>query len=162
MTTHRPGKFLRSVLRAPTVLYDWRLGWLLGHRFIRLSHTGRHSGRPYQAMLEVLRIDHTTEEIVVVAGLGRATDWLRNLEAGGHSEVAIATRRFPVRHRVLGTDEAMAVLADYERRNRLIMPVIRRVLSWLTGWRYDGSPEAHRRVVLQLPLIGLSSTETRT
>ena len=83
MTTHRPGKFLRSVLRAPTVLYDWRLGWLLGHRFIRLSHTGRHSGRPYQAMLEVLRIDHTTEEIVVVAGLGRATDWLRNLEAGG-------------------------------------------------------------------------------
>jgi deazaflavin-dependent oxidoreductase (nitroreductase family) len=155
VSARRPGRILRAVLRAPATLYDWRLGWLLGHRFVRLSHTGRRSGRTYQTMLEVLRIDPTTGEIVVVAGLGRTTDWLRNLEAGGPCEVAIGAYRGPARHRVLGTIEAAAVLADYERRHRLITPVIRRVLTWLTGWRYDGSPEARQRVVLQLPLVGL-------
>jgi deazaflavin-dependent oxidoreductase (nitroreductase family) len=160
--THRPGKVLRPLLRAPAVIYDWRLGWLLGHRFIRLSHTGRRSGRTYQTVLEVLHIDQATEEIVVVAGLGRTTDWLRNLEAGGPSEVALATRRFPAQHRILNTAEAIAVLADYERRNRLIMPVIRRMLTWLTGWHYDSSPEARQHVVQQLPMIGLQPTKTGT
>jgi hypothetical protein len=45
------------------------------------------------------------------------------------------------------------VLADYERRNRWIAPLVRWVLSRLVGWRYDGSDDAHRRLAGQLPLV---------
>lgn len=62
---------------------------------------------------------------------------------------------FTAGHRRLSVEEAVTVLADYERRNQMIGPVVRRVLSWLLGWRYDGSPEARRRMAAQLPLIAL-------
>ena len=32
-------------------------------------------------------------------------------------------------------------------------PIVRRVLSRLLGWRYDGSEDARRRLVCQLPLV---------
>ena len=44
--------------------------------------------------------------------------------------------------RVLGPREAVAVLADYERRNRWVAPLVGRVLSWLVGWRYGGGSPA--------------------
>ena len=30
-------------LRAPVYLYRWRLGWLLGKRFVLLTHIGRRT-----------------------------------------------------------------------------------------------------------------------
>jgi hypothetical protein len=49
--------------------------------------------------------------------------------------------------------EAAAVIADYEHRNRWIGPVVRRLLSALLGWRYDGSQSARERLVRQLPVV---------
>jgi hypothetical protein len=84
---------------------------------------------------------------VVVAGLGRTADWYRNVLAGRGVEVETGSRRFRATHRVLGTTEAVAVLADYERRNRWARPVVRLLLGRLTGRPYDGSPEARTRLV---------------
>jgi len=50
----------------------------------------------------------------------------------------------------------MAVLADYERRNRVAGPLIRFVLSRLQGWRYDGSTQVRRRAAEALPVIAFS------
>ncbi|HWM56188.1 MAG TPA: hypothetical protein VNO83_00025 [Pseudonocardia sp.] len=47
------------------------------------------------------------------------------------------------------------MFVDYERRNRLIRPVVRRALSWLLGWPYRSSSADRRRLVEQLPVIGL-------
>jgi deazaflavin-dependent oxidoreductase (nitroreductase family) len=136
MTTaaHRPGPLLRTVFRAPLRLYDWRLGWLLGHRFLCLTHVGRRSGRHYRTVVEVLRTDPATGEIMVMAGFGRTADWLRNIEANPAVELTIGRERFVPVHRVLDEPEAADVLADYERRNRLAAPIVRRVLSHLVGW----------------------------
>lgn len=49
--------------------------------------------------------------------------------------------------------EAVAAVADYERRNRVAAPIIRSVLSKLVGWRYDGTDEARRRLVEERPLV---------
>ena len=151
-----PGPILRRLLRAPTRLYDWDLGWLLGHRFLRLTHVGRRSGRRYQTMLEVIGVDSTSGEIFVIAGLGRSADWYRNLQAHPAVEVAFGRSRFQPAHRVLDESEANAVLASYERRNRWVLPVVRRVLSWLVGWKYDGSDPARRRLVSQLPVVAFT------
>ncbi|MBV9160915.1 MAG: nitroreductase family deazaflavin-dependent oxidoreductase [Pseudonocardiales bacterium] len=140
-------------LRAPARLYDWRCGWLLGHRFLRLTHVGRNSGRRYQTILEVIGTGPAVNEFLVVAGLGRAADWYRNLRATPPVEVAIGRSRFRPVHRILNVEEAVAALTDYERRNRWITPVIRRMLSWLLGWRYDGSGPARQRLVRELPIV---------
>ena len=146
---------MKQLLRAPARLYDWHLGWLLGRRFLRLTHVGRRSGRRYQTVLEVVGENPGTGELIVVAGFGRSAEWFRNLQANEAWEVKVGVKRFVPIHRVLGEAEADAVLVAYERRNRLVAPLIRAVLSRLIGWRYDGSESARRALVRELPMVGL-------
>jgi deazaflavin-dependent oxidoreductase (nitroreductase family) len=70
-------------------LYDRHLGWLLGHRFVQLTHVGRRSGRRYRTVLEVVEYDRSVPEFVV-SGFGRRSDWLRNL-ASPRQSAASAT-----------------------------------------------------------------------
>ena len=151
MTTRKLGRVSRRMARLPGRLYDWNLGWLLGRRFLRLTHVGRRSGRRYRTVLEV--VGEAGDEVVVVAGFGRSADWFRNIVALPPIEVAIGRDRFRPQARVLPDEEAAAVLADYERRHRLVAPVVRRVLGWLVGWEYDGSAAARSRLVQELPFV---------
>jgi deazaflavin-dependent oxidoreductase (nitroreductase family) len=146
---------LTLVLRAPARLYDWNVGWILGRRFLRLTHVGRRTGRPYRTMLEVVGENRDRDEVIVVAGLGRSAQWYRNLLADTATEVATGRERFVPRFRELDPPEAAAVLADYEQRNRYAAPLVRRVLSWLVGWRYDGTPAKRLQLVSELPMVAL-------
>ncbi len=147
---------LVRVLRAPAFLYDHDLGWLLGRRFLRLTHRGRRSGRDYHVMLEVIGEDRRQRELFVMVGLGRAAQWYRNVGAGGAIEIAVGRERFAPAYRTLDVAEAATVLAGYERRNRLIAPVLRVVLSRLVGWRYDGSASARERLVAERPVLAFT------
>jgi hypothetical protein len=73
----------------------------------------------------------------------------------GRATVTVGTRSFPTAHRRLGHAEAYAVFVGYERRNRLVRPVVHRMLSWLLGWPYRGSGADRDRLVGLLPVIGL-------
>lgn len=159
MTGRRPGPILAALLRAPARLYDWNVGWVLGRRFLRLTHVGRRTGREYQTMLEVVGENRNRHEVIVVAGLGRSAQWYRNLLADKATEVAIGRERFAPRYRELGLAEAAAVLAEYEQRNRYIAPVVRRVLSWLVGWHYDGTEVKRLQLVSELPMVALRPAE---
>ena len=159
---HQPGPVGRRVLRAPLWLYDRGLGWVLGKRFLCLTHTGRRSGRRHRTVLEVVGPGRRPGEVVVLSGLGVTADWYRNVRAGGMVEVTLARRSFRAEHRVLGADEAVAVLVGYERRNRWVAPVVRRVLSRLVGWDYDGSDGARRRLAGELPMVALWPADIRS
>ena len=149
----RAGPVLKRLLDVPAALYRARAGCLLGHRFLLLTHRGRRSGRLYQTVLEVVCWRPETAEAVVASGWGPRAQWYRNVCAGGAVQIQIARQRFRPRARVLPVEEATAVLADYERRNRMLLPVIRVVLSRLAGFRYDGSDAGRRRLVQALPLV---------
>ena len=149
-----PRGVLRLLLGLPVHLYRAGLGFVFGHRFLFLATTGRRTGRRRETVVEVVRYDPSSREAIVVAGWGVKTGWLHNVEAGLANEVRIGRDRYVPAYRVLETDEAAAILADYERRNRLIRPIVRRVISSLVGWRYDGTPDARRRVVDQLRMVG--------
>lgn len=153
MTPQAIRPWLIGVLRAPAVLYDWNLGWLLGRRFVRLTHRGRRSGRCYRMMLEVIGNDPGRDEVFVMVGLGRHAQWYRNVTAGGAVELAIGRERFRPDYRELAPAEAAAVLEEYERRNRLLASIVRAVLSRLVGWHYDGSPAARERLVSERPIL---------
>lgn len=140
-------------LHAPVYLYRWRLGWLLGRRFILLTHIGRSSGQLYQTVLEVVEYRKQGPEVLVVSGFGRDAGWVRNIEARGGEEVEVGSQRFLARHRFLDEDEAMKVIEDYEQRNRFMSPILHAALSYLLGWPYRGSGGDRRKLVKQLPLI---------
>lgn len=152
MTGARPGRVVRAVFRAPVRLYDNGFGWLFGRRFLCLTHFGRRSGRRYRTVLEVIGAEDG--EYFVVAGLGSGSDWFRNISHRPPAEVVVGRRRFAPRHRVLDEAEAVSVIAGYEHRNRWVAPILRRVLSKLLGWRYDGSAAARARMAGQLPIVG--------
>jgi deazaflavin-dependent oxidoreductase (nitroreductase family) len=148
--------WLIRALRAPVVLYDWHLGWLLGRRFLRLTHRGRRSGRSYRMMLEVLGNDQDRGEVFVMVGLGRAAQWYRNVIVGGAVEVAIGRERFRLAYRELAPAQAAEVLANYESCHPLLALVVRSLLSQLVGWRYDGSASARERLVGERPILAFS------
>lgn len=152
MSARRPPKLMRW-LQILGRCYDHGLGWVLGHRFLRLSHTGRRSGRRYQTMLEVIGIDRETGELFVLAGLGSTSDWYRNVFAAEHAEIAIGSSEFAAKPRVLDTEQATEAITDYERRNRLLTPFVRRGLSWVIGWPYDGSKRTRNRLVRECPIV---------
>jgi deazaflavin-dependent oxidoreductase (nitroreductase family) len=131
---------------------------MLGRRFLLLIHTGRRTGKTYETVLEVAGYDRSASEVTIGSGWGAGADWYRNLEVSGTAEVIIGTGRFLATPRVLDQQEAVRAVVDYERRNRLIMPIERAVLSRLAGWRYDGSEESRQRLVQQLPIIALRLT----
>jgi deazaflavin-dependent oxidoreductase (nitroreductase family) len=136
------------------LLYAIGAGRLLGHRFLLLTHRGRRSGRLYRTVLEVVAWDADSREAIVMSGFGHRSGWLLNALAGGAEEVQVGGSAFRPKVRELGLDEAARVLAAYDRRNRLLAPFARRVLSRLAGFRYDGSDGARRELVARLPMIG--------
>ena len=151
---------LRWLFRLPVHIYDWNAGWLLGKRFAMLVHTGRRTGLTRKTVLEVVHYDTATGAVVVMSGFGRSSDWYQNIQAREATRVTVGRCSFAPLHRDLSDDEAVAVLADYERRNHLAAPVVRSVLSRLVGWRYDGTAERRRRLVQERPLVCLSPVLT--
>jgi len=151
--SRRPTGALRRLFRAPEYLYRWKCGWLLGRRFLLLIHVGRRTGLRHHTVLEVLEYRKEGPEAVVMSAFGPVADWLRNVETIPNPEVVIGSQRFIAAYRVLDEEEAVGVITRYEQRNRFIAPIIRRVLSHLLGWRYNGSLGDRRRLIAQLPLI---------
>ncbi len=49
----------------PILLYRARLGWLLGHRFLLLTHRGWKTGKIRRTVLEVVHYDPTTRDSAV-------------------------------------------------------------------------------------------------
>jgi len=155
----QPGPILRRALRLPVHLYDLGAARLLGHRFLLLTHRGRRSGRIYRTMLEVVGWNPEKHEAIVMSGFGPDANWRRNVLAGGAVEIRIAGLRFEPRMRSPEREEAVDVVADYERRNRMAAPIVRAVLSRLAGFRYDGSAAARYRLIETLPLMAFSPRE---
>lgn len=140
-------------MRVPRALYREHLGWLLGRRFLLLEHVGRTSGSLHHTVLEVINFDRSSRRAAVMSGWGRTSDWYRNVEVAGHARITVGRHTMNVDASVLDDQAAARMVADYERRNRLAGPIVRRVLSQLAGFRYDGTDESRLALVRRLPVV---------
>jgi deazaflavin-dependent oxidoreductase (nitroreductase family) len=144
---------VRRLAAAPSALYDVGLGRLLGTRFLRLTHTGRRSGRRYRTVLEVIGTDGP--EVVVMVGFGAGSDWYRNVLADGPAVVETGGRRFRAAHRVLPQAEAVEAVGRYERAHPLVASVLGRVLARVAGVAYDRTATGRMRLLERIPVVGL-------
>lgn len=130
---HKPNRLLRIVFRVPVYLYLLDLGWLLGHRFLMVTHRGRKSGLLRRTVLEVLQHDRETVTSIVMAAYGERADWLRNIQHSPPLEVQIGGRRYVPEYHVLSDDEARHFLKTWEREHPLEAAIGSRVISGQAG-----------------------------
>jgi len=124
-----PSGLLRRALQLPTLLYRLRLGWLLGHRFLLLTHRGRRSGRVRHTVLEVVHYDRRSRECVVAAGWGARAGWYRNLQAHPALAITVGREYYVPEQRFLSDAEVRATLRAYQRRHRLAARLAARLLG---------------------------------
>lgn len=114
---HHPHGWLRFGLRLPIWLYRLHLGWLLGNRFLLLTHTGRLSGEPRQTVVEVVNHNPRTDVYYVVSGWGARADWYRNLSAHPQATIEVGARRLQVLAQPVPLPEAIDILEAYTYRS---------------------------------------------
>lgn len=132
---------MRIALRLNVYVYRWRLGWLLGRRFLLLTHLGRRTGGPHHTVLEVVGRDDAGDQTVMSGGgpAGRLVPQHRTSAPGPHH------RRRP-HHPGHPPDDVRtpghAGPGRHEQRNRLAGWLLRRTLSSLVGRHYDATSKA--------------------
>jgi deazaflavin-dependent oxidoreductase (nitroreductase family) len=153
----RPRGLLRWFLRAPTVLYRARLGWMLGRRFLMLTHTGRTSGLPRRTVVEVVDHDLASDTYFVASGWGGRSDWLRNVEKTPRVRVDVGARRFEADAVRLPVDDAVRALGSYAGRHPKAFAELGKLLL---GERLAPTPQDCRKLADRVPLVALRVAPT--
>jgi deazaflavin-dependent oxidoreductase (nitroreductase family) len=147
----KPGRLALAVFRLPLVFYQRGWGGLLGGTFLLLVHAGRKTGKLHQMAAMVLRYNPETGEAVICSAWGQNADWVRNIRARPAVRVQIGRDSFTPRQRFLSEDEAVAVVAAFQRRH----PGRVRLISAILGWGDLRSDTAAREFVRTRPFVSL-------
>jgi deazaflavin-dependent oxidoreductase (nitroreductase family) len=143
---------LRFGLRFPVVLYRLHLGWLLGHRFLMLTHIGRKTGKPHQIVLEVVYYDKQTGEYFIASGWREKSDWFRNLQKTPQVFVNTGRSRFSATAKILSIDDAEKILLLYAKSHPLAFRELGRLLTDKFTKDFD---ETCHSMAQEIPLISL-------
>jgi len=144
-----PRGLSRLAFRLPIWLFHAHLGWIMGHRFLLLTHTGRKSGLPRQNVLEIVRYDKKTGACVVASGWGVKSDWFQNITANPKIVFQVQNKRVAGIAERLAPEEGAQELFAYARH----YPLAFRELARFMGYRVDGSEEDIREVGRTLPMF---------
>jgi deazaflavin-dependent oxidoreductase (nitroreductase family) len=149
----KPPKGIRKALfRAPLWMYRLHLGPLLGDRFLKLTHTGRSSGKPRHVVLEVVKHDREKGVYYIAAAWGEKSDWVKNIRANPQVKVQVGSREFDMLAEELSPDLGEQVILDYAQRHPTAMINLARFM----GYQLDGSQADFRELGRRLMLFSLS------
>lgn len=141
--------------RLPIYLYKLHLGWLLGQRFMLLTHIGRKSGLPRYAVIEVIHHDPQTNTYYAASGFGEKSHWFRNIMKTPQVTIQVGRRKMRARAERLSVDEGEAILQQYAQKH----PLALRELSRFMGTPYDGTRESVRRIAERIPIVAFHVQE---
>lgn len=152
MTDYPPKGLLRWFLRMPIWLYRLHLGWLLGQRFMLLTHKGRNSGKTHQTVIEVVDHDEVSDTYTIASGWGKKADWYRNILKTPDVSIQVGSRQLKARAQPLSQTEAQDKLLAYAQSH----PTAFRELSYLMmGKRLEANHENTFQMAEKIPLIDL-------
>ena len=146
-----PSGLNRAFFRLPIYFYRIGLGGLFGKRMLLLNHTGRKSGKPRQAVLEIVHHDSVNSTFVVNAGFGPTSDWYQNLLANPDVSIVVGRQPIDVRAERLKPAQAGPLMLNFVRQH----PQETRFVSFL-GYTVDGSDEDWIALGSELILIALN------
>jgi len=125
-----------------------RLGWLLGERFLLLTHQGRKSGRWHETVIEVVGKKPGNVYSVVAAWAEKA-DWWQNLKVNPNCYVNIERKHFEAKARTLNNQDAEEMMLGYAHQH----PKAMKAIAGFLGFNVDGSDEQYRQIANQVPIV---------
>ncbi len=125
---------LIPMFKLPLFLYRLGLGWLLGKRFMQITHVGRRSGKIRKTILAVLKFDETTKEIYAVSAWS-GSDWYYNIQASPALQVETGFVRYAPAQRSLSPEEITSTFVAYRQKH----PIFSRMICRIPGWKWDAS-----------------------
>ena len=128
--------FMIPIFKLPVFLYRLRLGWIMGKRFMQITHLGRRSGKVRRTILAVLRFDDKTREIYAVSAW-KGSDWYYNIQATPALQVETGFVRYVPVQRNLSPEEITATFIEYRKEH----PIFSRMVCRIPGWKWDSSYE---------------------
>lgn len=143
---------LRVGLHLPIVFYRLHMGWLLGNRFLMLTHIGRITGTPHKTVLEVVDYDNQTGVYVIASGWREKSDWYRNLQKTPQVTVNVGRKQFRAITRQLTSNDAETVLVKYAEKYPLAFRELARLIIGKQGEDVEGICHF---MALNIPLIAL-------
>ena len=147
-----PRGFKRLFFRAPIWCYRLGCSWLLGKRFLLLTHSGRKSGLPRQTVLEVVQYNKDTGTYLIASGYGRQSNWYRNLLKTPEVTIQVGRQKMNVVAHFFTPEESGEAMVNYSRR----YPKAARFICRKVGYRVDGSEDDYRTVGREaIPFIAL-------
>ncbi|MEV0168752.1 deazaflavin-dependent oxidoreductase (nitroreductase family) [Nonomuraea fuscirosea] len=142
-----PTGLRRRLWRLPILLYRLRLGRLLGGRVMLLTHTGRVSGLPRRAVIEV--VQHDEQGYVAASGFGVRADWYRNVMTTSEVVLQVGGKTLRATAAPISADDGAELMARYAPRH----PVAARRLCQIMGFAVDGSEADYREVGRRIPFV---------
>ncbi len=127
---------LIPMFKLPLVLYRFRLGWVLGKRFMQITHVGRRSGKTYKSVLAVLKFDEKTNEIYAVSAW-KGSDWYYNIQASPALQVETGFIHYAPAQRMLSAEEITDAFMEYKKQH----PIFSRMVCRIPDWKWDSSYE---------------------
>jgi deazaflavin-dependent oxidoreductase (nitroreductase family) len=146
-----PSGISRLLYRSPIWLYKLHLGWLMGKRFLMITHTGRVSGLPRHVVLEVVKYEPSSESYYIAAGWGEKSDWVKNIQADPHVHIQVGRQSMDSVAVQLTQDESEVVILDYAQRH----PSAMKSLAGFMGYQVDGTEADFRELGRQLLMFAL-------
>ena len=146
-----PSGISRLLFRAPIWLYKLNLGWLMGGRMLKMTHTGRKSGEPRHVVLEVVKHDPALDTYYIAAAWGDKSDWVKNIQANPQVHVQVGRRHLDMIAEQLSPEESEAVILDYSQRHTSVMMNLARFM----GYKLDGSEGDFRELGRLLLMFAL-------
>lgn len=140
----------RALFRLPILLYRLGLGWLLGQRFLKVTHQGRLSGKWREAVIEVADQDASKNEYYCVAAWGHKANWWLNLQKNPRCWVHVGRQHFEAISRSLSEEESEDIFLDYAHAH----PATLKSLAGFMGFQVDGSDEQYRKLAHSVPVVG--------
>jgi deazaflavin-dependent oxidoreductase (nitroreductase family) len=137
-----PKGLLRIGFRIPVYFYRLGLGWLLGGRFVLVNHLGRKTGKPHQAVVEVVERNKEAGIVTIVAGYGPRTQWYQNLKVQPDTIIQIGNHKYPVTAEFVDPENGTDIMARYLDRYGKITGQLFSVL----GYSWDGTEDGVRQI----------------
>ena len=150
----KPAGLFKVLLHLPVHLFSLHLGFLMGDRFLMITHLGRKSGRTYQTPVEV--VERADGEYVVCSGTGPGADWYRNIVATPAVEVQVRNRSWRPEQRLLDSAEAASWFKRYEE----VHPKTAARLLASMGNSYDGTDAGRLEMMADMPMVAFSEIGT--
>lgn len=147
-----PSGCSRWLFRLPIRLYQAGLGWLLGGRFVSISHTGRVTGRLRQVVLEVVKSDAERGVYYVVAAWGERADWFKNIQSNPTVRYQVGSFARSGCAEVLSEGQAAEVFVEYGRKHPRMLQSLMRII----GYRIERDEASYRALAGHLPVVRLA------